>query len=54
MNFMESYPHCNEYYDEANDTQPCCGGCGQSLTSNCWANNYDNNLQILKVSHDPT
>lgn len=29
---MEYCPYCHEYYDDDNDTQPCCPGCGYPLT----------------------
>ena len=25
-------PNCEDHYDEDNDTQPCCGGCGYPIT----------------------
>lgn len=28
-------PHCDHFYDEDNETQPCCGGCGHPLTCAC-------------------
>jgi hypothetical protein len=32
---MEYCPHCHDYYDDDNDTQPCCG-CGHPIVC-CWA-----------------
>ncbi len=29
---MELCPHCHEWYDDDNDTQPCCPGCGYPYT----------------------
>ncbi len=28
-------PHCREEYDEDNDSQPCCGGCGHPFQCGC-------------------
>lgn len=33
---MAFCPHCHEGYDEDNDTQPCCPGCGDPLTHDDW------------------
>ena len=32
---MAFCPHCNIRYDEDNETQPCCGGCGHPITCGC-------------------
>jgi len=32
---MAYCPHCNVRYDEANETQPCCGQCGHPISCGC-------------------
>ena len=32
---MAYCPHCNRRYDEANETQPCCGTCGHPISCGC-------------------
>ncbi len=33
--FMELCPHCLVWYDDDNDTQSCCGLCGNPVTCFC-------------------
>lgn len=28
-------PHCHHFYDEDNETQPCCGACGHPHVCGC-------------------
>lgn len=28
-------PHCNHFYDEDNESQPCCGACGHPISCGC-------------------
>ena len=37
---MAFCPHCNIPYDEDNETQPCCGGCGHPITCGCDGHSY--------------
>ncbi|MBX3007658.1 MAG: hypothetical protein KF816_06475 [Melioribacteraceae bacterium] len=39
-------PHCKMYYDEDNDTQPCCGCCGHPIS--CCNDDYEYNNRILE------
>ena len=32
---MAFCPHCDHFYDEDNETQPCCGACGHPITCGC-------------------
>lgn len=42
---MSTCPHCFVYYDEGNESQPCCGMCGHPITCEC-------ELHGPKVIHD--
>lgn len=39
MPAMPMCPHCDIFYDDTNDTQPCCGACGHPISCGCLA--YD-------------
>lgn len=28
-------PHCDDVYDEDNESQPCCGACGHPISCGC-------------------
>jgi hypothetical protein len=37
---MAFCPHCDIPYDEDNETQPCCGGCGHPITCGCSGHSF--------------
>lgn len=45
---MEYCPYCHEFYDDDNDTQPCCPGCGYPLT----CEDGDGNLILPDLDFD--
>lgn len=43
-------PHCKEYYDEDNDTQPCCPGCGHPIY--CCNGSYEDYTETSEEYED--